>query len=200
MNKFVVEYTGGAHPMFIEDEPFLSVIPMMKFEVGDMYRIYRSLALLTDAELGEERLTQLMAFPLDLSLKEVTDWDEVALHLVGSWSQKSGELANFRFLINKEISLEELKKVGSWDEKSGELLKKRARVLLGTLLLTISPISLEELASILGYKSKERYRDDYVKPLKDNRLIEYTLEQANDPNQQYQITQRGINFLMGSAI
>jgi predicted transcriptional regulator len=90
--------------------------------------------------------------------------------------------------------------VGSWEEKSGELLKKRGRILLCTLLLTILPISLEELAKILGYKSKERYRDDYVKPLKENGLIEYTLERANDPNQQYKITQRGVNFLMGSPI
>jgi predicted transcriptional regulator len=119
---------------------------------------------------------------------------------VGSWSQKSGELADFSFLINKDIRIDELKKVGSWEEKSGELLKKRGRVLLATLLLSILPISLEELGKILGYKSKERYRDDYVKSLKDNGLIQYTLEQANDPNQQYQLTQRGINFLMGSPI
>jgi ATP-dependent DNA helicase RecG len=200
MNKFVNAYTGGAHPMFIEDEPFLSIIPMVKFEVGDMYRIYCSLARLKDDDLGEDKLSQLMSFPLDLSLKELTDWNELALQLVGSWLQKSEELANFRFLINKKISLEELKKVGSWEEKSGELLKKRGHVLLATLLLSILPISLEELAKILGYKSKERYRDDYVKPLKDNSLIEYTLERANDPNQKYKLTQRGINFLMGSPI
>ncbi len=150
--------------------------------------------------MREDRLTQLISFPLDLSLKEVTDWDELAFQLVRSWSQKSGELDNFRFLINSNISLDELKKVGSWDEKSGELLKKRGRVLLATLLLTILPISLEELATILGYRSKERYRDDYAKPLKDNGLIEYTIERANDPNQQYKLTQRGINFLMGSPI
>jgi ATP-dependent DNA helicase RecG len=200
MNKFVIAYTGGAHPMFIEDEPFLSIIPMVKFEVGDMYRIYRSLALLKDEELGEDRLTRLMSFPLDLSLKELINWDELAFQLVRSWLQKSEELSNFRFLINSNISIDKLKKVGSWEEKSGELLKKRGRILLGTLLLTILPISLEELAKILGYKSKERYRDDYVKPLKENGLIEYTLERANDPNQQYKITQRGVNFLMGSPM
>jgi hypothetical protein len=42
--------------------------------------------------------------------------------------------------------------VGSRDEKSGELLKKGGHILLGTLLLTILPISLEELAKILGYR------------------------------------------------
>jgi predicted transcriptional regulator len=79
-------------------------------------------------------------------------------------------------------------------------LKKRGRVLLATLLLTILPTSLEKLAKILNYRSKERYRDDYVKPLKNIGLIQYTLQQANDPNQQYQLTQRGLNFLMGSPI
>lgn len=103
-------------------------------------------------------------------------------------------------MIKKVLTVEELKKVGGWAEKSGELLEKRARVLLSSLMLARSPISLDKLASILGYRSKERYRDDYVKPLKDNRLIEYTLERANDPNQQYVITNRGKLFLGGSSI
>jgi ATP-dependent DNA helicase RecG len=171
MNKFVNAYTGGAHPFFIEDEPFLSVIPMVIFEVGDLYRLYVSLSQLTEDELGVDRIGRLRSLAFDLSLKEIADWDKLVLQLVGSW-----------------------------EEKSEELLKKRGKVLLGTLFLTLLPVSLEELASILGYRSKERYRDDYVKPLKDNGLIGYTLEQANDPNQQYKITQRGINFLMGSAI
>jgi ATP-dependent DNA helicase RecG len=200
MNKFVIAYTGGAHPLFVEDEPFLSVIPMISYQVGDVYRIYRSLAQLKDEELGEERLKQLMSYPLDLSMKGLSDSDEIAFHLVRSWEEKSGKFDDFRFLTNNNIILEDLKKVGTWDEKSEELLKKRGRVLLSTLLLTILPISLEELVLLLGYKSKERYRDDYIKPLKRNGFIDYTLEQANDPNQQYQITQRGINFLMGSAV
>jgi hypothetical protein len=90
--------------------------------------------------------------------------------------------------------------VGSWEQKSRKLLKKRARVLLSTLLLSYAPISLEELTKTLGYQSKERYRDDYVKPLKDNKLITYTLEKANDPNQRYLISEKGKLFLGGSPI
>lgn len=200
MNKFVNVYTGGAHPMFIEDEPFLSVIPMVIFQVGSHYGLYLSLSQLTEEQLGADKINRLKELPLDLSLKELSDWDELAIQLVGSWGEKSGELEHLRFLINTSISTEELKKVRGGERKSGELLKKRGRVLLSTLLLAILAISLEELATILGYRSKERYRDDYVKALRDNGLIEYTLEQANDPNQQYRITQRGINFLVGSAI
>lgn len=200
MNKFVNAYTRGAQPFFIEDEPFLSVIPMVVYKIGDFYHLYLLLSQLTEEVLGTERISKLQDLPLDLSLKDLTEQKELILKLVGSWQEKSEELENLRFLINSDIEIYELKKVESWQEKSGEFLKRRGKVLLGTLLLSLVPISLEELASVLGYRSKERYRDDYVKPLKDNGLIAYTLEQANDPYQQYKITQRGINFLVGSGI
>jgi len=111
------------------------------------------------------------------------------------------ELQKVRFLIKSNVQIDELKKVGSWEEKSGELLKKRGRTILSTLLLTLEPVSLEELSTTLGYRSKERYRDDYIKPLKDNNLIAYTIpDKPNDPNQAYGITQRGKNFIGGNNI
>jgi len=198
MSKFVASYSEGAHPIFIEDEPFKSVIPMTLYRIGSKSELYLHLAQLSNQQLGAEKIKALQGLPLDLKLKNVADLDELALQLVGSWAEKSGELPKVRFLKNNELSLSTLKKMGSWTEKSGELLKKRARVLLSTLMLSLSPISLDDLANILGYRSKERFRDDYVKPLKDNKLIEYTLEQANDPNQQYVITNRGKLFLGGS--
>lgn len=200
MNKFVASYTGGAHPVFIEDEPFKSTVPMVLYKLGSNSELYLHLAQLSEKQLGADKTTLLQELPLDLRYKNVNDLDELALKLVRSWVGKSGELANVRFLPNRDLTVDKLKKVGSWPEKSGELLKKRARILLSSLMLALSPISLDELASILGYRSKERYRDDYVKPLKDNRLVEYTLEQANDPNQQYVITSRGKLFLGGSSI
>jgi len=43
--------------------------------------------------------------------------------------------------------------------------------------------------------------DDYVKPLKDNNLIAYTIpDKPNDPNQAYVITQRGKDLLGGHLI
>ncbi len=199
MNKFVATYTGGAHPVFTEGESFKSILPMITFNVGSKSVLYVNLTQLTEEQLDVEKIKSLEKLPLDLSLKDVNDIDELALILVGSWAKKSGELPNLRFLIDSDLSLEELKKVGSWEEKSGKLLKKRARVLLSTLLLTLTPVSIDDLTNILGYRSKERFRDDYIKPLKDNKLIEYTLEKANDPNQQYIITQKGKLFLGGSS-
>ncbi|MDA3910634.1 MAG: hypothetical protein PF448_04665 [Bacteroidales bacterium] len=199
MNKFVATYTDGARPVFIEDMIFKSTIPMLVYKLKDKSELYLHLAQITSEQLGADNTKALKQLTLDLTFKDTVDFDELALKLVSTWSEKSGDLPNFRFLINKELSLGKLKKVGSWTEKSGKLLKKRARVLLSTLMLTLTPISLDDLAVKLGYRSKDRFRDDYIKPLKDNKLIEYTLQKANDPNQQYVISRKGKLFLGGSS-
>lgn len=201
MNKYVGVYSGGAHPIFIEGESFKSILPLQVVNVGKHYEVYLHLSQLSENQIDRKRIESLKQLVIDLSLKNVDDKEELAVLLSKCWGEKSGELHSVRFLINNVLDTASLKKAGSWHEKSEELLKKRARVILGTLLLTLNPIKLEELASILGYKSKERYRDAYVKPLKDNNLIAYTIpEKANDPNQAYIITERGKNFLVGSPI
>ncbi len=201
INKYLGFYAEGAKPTFIEGDRFRTVLPMQVVRVGDKSIVYIELAQLTKGQLDKERISRLMHLPLSLDLKTVTDIDELAITLVGRWIEKGGELNGVRILKNKNIELQELKKVGSWVEKSGELLKRRGRVVLGTLLLTLLPITLDELARVLEYTSKERYRDDYVKPLKDNGLIDYTIpDKPNDPNQAYVITQRGKDFLSGNEI
>ncbi len=200
MNKYVMAYAGGAHPSFIEGEPFRSVIPMQRLKVEEKYMLYLHLSQLTEEQLTPGHIAVLKGLPLDLGLKDIQDFDELATRLVGSWHEKSVNLPNTRFLTNKQLNTESLKKVGSWEEKSGELLKRRGRVLLSTLLLTLQPISLEELAALLGYQSKERYRDDYLKPLRNDNLVTNTMAAANDPNQAYVINERGRSFLGGGAV
>jgi ATP-dependent DNA helicase RecG len=119
MNKFVASYTDGAHPVFIEDEPFKSIIPMEICKIGDKYELYVQLSQLTPAQLGESNINALKETTLDLSLKNITDLDILALALVGGWEQKSGELLNVRFLINNKITISELKKWGAGSKKAG---------------------------------------------------------------------------------
>ncbi|WP_167616970.1 RNA-binding domain-containing protein [Maribellus sediminis] len=201
INKYLNYYTPGAHPTFIEDDPFVTIVPMAVERIGIRDDMFIGIARLSKEQLGERRLSLLKNLPLSLELKEIKDDDLLAIELVKLWEKKSGELHKIRFLISSKIEIDKLKKVGSWEKKSVELLKKRGVVLLSTLLLSLDPISLEELASVLGYKSKERYREDYVKPLKDNHLIDYTIpDTPNDPAQAYVITQRGKDFLGGHRI
>ena len=112
---------------------------MILYKLGTKSELYLHLVQLTKKQLGSHKANALHELPLDLRFKNAGDFDELALQLVQSWA-----------------------------EKSRELLKKRAKVLLGTLILTLSPISIDELADLLGYRSKERYRADYIKPLKNN--------------------------------
>jgi len=196
ITKYLNYYTPGARPTFIEDDTFLTLIPMIVERMGTRSDMIIGIAMLTNDQIGEERLDILRNLPINLMLKEIADYDLLAMNLVKLWEEKSGELPGLRFLIKSDLEIDMLKKAGSWKEKSGELLKIRGRVILSTLLLTMVPVKLEDLANILGYRSKERYRDDYVKPLKDNQLIAYTIPgRPNDPNQEYFITQRGKDIL-----
>ncbi len=201
ITRYLNYYTPGATPSFIEDDPFVTTIPMVVERIGTRAEIITGIAMLSADQIGMKRLNILKNLPLNLELKEIADEDLLAMKLVKLWEEKSGELPGLRFLIKKDIDLETLKKVGSWEEKSGELLKVRGRILLSTLLLANVPTTLEELANILRYASKDRYRADYVKPLKDNQLIGYTIpDKPNDPNQAYIITHRGKDFLGGHLV
>lgn len=79
MNKFVGAYTGGAHPIFIEDEPFRSIIPMVVRLIAKNYSLYLHLTRLTEEQLGQERIERLQGLTLDMSLKDTQDWDELAI-------------------------------------------------------------------------------------------------------------------------
>ena len=194
-------YTPCARPSFIEDVTFVSTIPIEVERIGVRYSMLIGLANLTIAQLGEQKLNLLKNLTFNSKLMDIADKDLLALEMVKLWEGKSRGLDKVRFLINNNLQIDQLKKVGSWEGKSGELLKKRGKIILSTLLLTLEPANLEELAATLGYKSKERYRDDYVKPLKDNQLISYTIpNNPNDPNQAYVITQRGKDFIGGHRI
>ena len=100
----------SAHPLFIEDEPFRSVLPMVTFLVGENYGLYLHLAQLREQQLGENRTDKITGLSLDMSLKDISDWDELAIALVGSWEDKRGELEKLRFLVNNNLPADVLKK------------------------------------------------------------------------------------------
>jgi len=201
ITKYLNIYTPGAKPSFIEGDMFITTIPLIIDRIGDRYAMLIGLARLNSNQVGERKLNLLKNIPLNTEFKELTDTDLLAAKLAKTWEEKSRELDKLRFLIINNIQIERVKKAGSWEEKSRELLKKRGKTILGILILTLEPASLEELTKILGYKDKDRFRDDYIKPLRDNGLIQYTIpEKPNDPNQAYLITQRGKDFLGGHRI
>jgi len=87
---------------------------MLLYRVGEKSALYVHLAQLTEEQIGADKTRVLQELPLELSLKNIDDLDELAILLVDSWGEKSGELAGVRFLTNKELTTAELKKVGSY--------------------------------------------------------------------------------------
>jgi ATP-dependent DNA helicase RecG len=190
---------SGSKPTFIEGEKFISLLPLSVELVEERYRIFVGLSIMNQSELSNERIKELKSIQISSELINIEDDDEFAIKLIQSWSEKSKELQSLRFLLNKDLEIEDLKKVKSWSEKSKELLKKRSRVILAALLLSLMPTTLDDMVSILGYKNKDSFRRDYVNILKDNGLINYTIpEKPNDPNQAYVLTQKGMHFIAGS--
>lgn len=61
---------------------------MVSHELRDLYRIRIELSQLTEEELGADRIDQLRSLPIDLSLKELTDQNELVAQLVKSWEKK----------------------------------------------------------------------------------------------------------------
>ena len=77
MNKFVSTYTDGAHPIFIEDDPFKSIIPMQLLKVGERYKLFLHLSRLQENQLNDERILALKELPLGLSFKNTSDLNEL---------------------------------------------------------------------------------------------------------------------------
>lgn len=64
---------------------------MTSNKLGDRFKLYFYLSQQTEEEL-RDRINSLKDFSTDVDLKTIIDLDELALNLVGSWQQKSGEL------------------------------------------------------------------------------------------------------------
>lgn len=138
---------------------------------------------------------------MNIAFKNIPDLNELLFKLGRTWAEKSGKLDKVRFLIDNDLEIEDLKKEGSLTEKGGKLLKKRGKVILQVLIALLQPMSLDDLVSFMGYRSKERFREDYIKPLRDNGLIQLTNpDKPSDPNQQYVISEKGKMYMGGYDI
>ncbi len=120
MHKYLRIYSG-ARPSFTEGDSFVSILPMLAFQVQDKYPLYLELAQITEDKLGVERIEILKTTALNLEFRDITNIYDLALSLIRKWSINSQKLHQLRF--------EELKKVGGSSQKSGELPKNSTLII-----------------------------------------------------------------------
>lgn len=192
--KYLPLYVSNARPLFIENDVFKTIIPLLSINLTDF-----SENLLTWLELNQEILPHLNKglknIAINLKLKGKS-WQDFLLLLVPSWNQKGTNLAELDWPKKQTFSEEEIKKVPSWDVKSTNLVHKKVRTIISILCLCSEPISLEMLMKSLDYKNRKTFRENYMNPLERTKLIVKTNPQnPNDPEQKYIITEKGKLFL-----
>ncbi|MGB4034655.1 MAG: hypothetical protein WBM21_07455, partial [Christensenellales bacterium] len=195
-NKYLPLYAPGAHPLFVENDIFKTVIPLRFVSLGNYADSF--ISWLGISENYASHLSEgLQQIELPAECFEQT-WQQVLLHLVPCWHQKGTQLNALDWFENQVFAEDEIKRVPSWHEKSTQLLKKKNRYLIGILSLCSLPIALSDLMAAFDYKNSKTFRDNYLKPLRDSGLVVFTIpEKPTDPDNKYTLTQQGKAFLGG---
>lgn len=194
--KYLNIYVPGAKPAFIEDDTFLTEIPLILLSLMSYYKEFCKWLDFSDktTELLQENFTL-----LDLSSElSGASWEELILHLVPSWNKKGTRLKELDWPRKQPVETEEIKKVPGWQEKSTKLIHKKIDYFVKILLLTVKPISLADLMKHINYSNRKTFRNNYLLPLQEVQFIERTEQNAvSSPEQKYFITEQGKRFLTG---
>ncbi len=195
-NKYLPFYASGAKPVFYENQPFVSVVPLHHPTMADHTEKW-----IQWLEIDKKAMAH-----LQIGLKEVAlppefqnkQWEDVILHLAPSWSENGTQLDNFVLFGSQDIDKEEIKKTPSWSEKGTQLLKKKGRYLISIMSLCSKPIALKELMEYLNYKNEKTFRDNYIKPLREWGFIAFTTpDRPTNPGNKYALTTQGKLFISG---
>lgn len=220
-SKFLPLYSGGAQPVFWENDTFKTEIPLQFTSLGTYGKQFCSWL-----ELPETAFEQLShgfeEVPVEPSLRN-KEWKELLSYLVSHWHTTGLSLPaldwqqaqpfykkvtgtapkgikapletsnDFQQLVSQF-----LEKAPSAAEKGTKLLSKRSWYLVTILAITTAPVSRDEMMKLIGYGNRKTFSDLYLQPLLKEGLIERTnKESPRASNQQYVITLKGKAFLGG---
>ncbi|MDD4630884.1 MAG: putative DNA binding domain-containing protein [Proteiniphilum sp.] len=195
-NKYLPLYIPGAHPLFVENDIFKTVVPLRFVSLGNYSDSFISWLGISDhyASHLSEGLQQI-ELPAECLER---NWQQVLLYLVPSWHEKGTQLNALNWSVNQVFVEGEIQRVPSWHEKGAQLLKKKNWYLIGILSLCCLPIALSELMAAFDYKNANTFRNNYLKPLRNAGLIVFTIpDKPTDPDNKYILTQQGKAFLGG---
>lgn len=196
-NKYLPLYIPNAVPVFIENEPFKTVLPLNRKTLGEFAQNWQWWLGLPDETLPH-LLTGLSNVSLPSQLGDVS-WEDLILYLIPSWREKGVKLEELKVPKNQVFELDKIKAIPSWSKNSSQLLTKKVWYLISILSLTTEPIGTKDLVNWLNYKNEKYFRDNYLKPLRQTGLVTMTTPQKpTDPENKYKITEAGKLFLSGN--
>lgn len=201
VKKYLKFYANGAKPIFIEDDKFRSIIPLSCPVFGDKADLVFSFVGLDSSILPKNLLEEMKQLALFPQFSEIDDPDIFLFQKGGSWVEKGGKLVDVRINKINNLRFDDFQKGGSWIEKGGKLLPKRALNILKILIICLEPVKIEEMKRMMPYGNREKLRELYLIPLRNDGLIEPVIkDKPNSPEQKYILTEKGRMFLGGFEI
>ena len=134
-------------------------------------------------------------------------WDEQIEYLVPTWIEQLTKLDKKVTKLKKTYhadimndtknDLQKLTKLEpNLHEKSAMLPSKKLSYMITILLMSGTPVSIDDIIEIFTFRHKTYFRDNYIKPLESAALITKTNpEKPTASNQKYIITEKGKQFL-----
>jgi len=202
VHKYINVYVPNAKPLFIEDDRFKTIIPLIGSVLGkEKANIFMELVNLDKSRLDAETIEAIETLELASEYSNIDNSEELFFKKGASWDKKRSKLKSIRLQINNDLQFDDFKKGASWSEKGSKLFDKRATILIKTLLLCLSSQHRDDILSILEFNSRDRFRELYLLPLRQEDLLEYTIkDKPNSPDQRYITTEKGRRFLGGFDI
>ena len=194
--KYLPHYIPNARPLFIENDIFRTEIPLVYSSLSNYNEEITSWLDLSGS--GFEHIQSgLSGIILDPGSGTGT-WPDIILQLVPGWHEKGIRLPELDWPQKQVLIAEDIKKVPGWHEKGTKLFHKKIRYLISILVLTSSPISLDQMMEWIGYSNRKTFRNNYLQPLQQVEFLQMTNpDNPSDPDQKYVITEKGKLFLGG---
>jgi len=201
VNKFLKLYTGGAKPLFIEDDDFKTVIPLLVYKFDEKADVFFDLLGINSEIIPKECSDELKNLALSEEYAKLINPDEFFFKKGSGWDKKGVKLKNVRFQITSKLSFDDFQKGSSWSEKGVKLFSKRSLNILKIMVRVLTPATIDELMEFMEFGSRDKLRELYLNPLRKDGLVELTVkDKPNAPNQKYIITEKGKLFLGGFDI
>ena len=198
-NKYLPLYSNNAKPVFIENETFRTIVPLLSILFSEFSNEFSKWLELPEKVI-EHLQEGLKNVQLSTSLSG-KNWEDVILQLIRSWNEKGSKLEVLDWPKKQIVTEEEIKKIPSWSEKGTNLIHKKIRYLIGILALSAKAIPLGDLMDFLEYSNRKTFRENYLNPLESLKLLTKTNpDKPNDPDQKYLLTETGKSFLGGLEI
>ena len=200
--KYLNLYVAGAKPLFIEDDKFKTIIPLLGSILGEeKANAFIELVGLNKSKLNTETVEAIQALELSPEYVNIENPNELFFQKGSSWAEKGVKFKNIRLQINSNLQFSEFEKGSSWAEKGVKLFDKRTAMILRLLLLCLEPQKRDDMMEILDFNSRDKFRELYLQPLRQEGFLEQTIkDKPNAPDQRYITTEQGRRFLGGFDI